>query len=154
MQYEESLLGVRRACSLHMLSRMKLIGLLVVALVGCYSQPPQPEYPQPEEVSGPPGGGMDGPTYAQYEADSQPANYGYPSQGYTDPGVAPDLHSRDHGRPGANECAFTDLHPAGKNAPRTEVGRGAEPHIVLDHSAAVDDRQALHDGVGVHHRTG
>jgi hypothetical protein len=88
MQYEDSLLGVRRACSLHMLSRMKLIGLLVVALVGCYSQPPPPEYPQPEEVSGPPGGGMDGPTYAQYEADSQPANYADPSQGYIDPGVA------------------------------------------------------------------
>jgi hypothetical protein len=69
---------------------MKLIGLLVVALVGCYSQPPEPEYPQPEQVYGPPGGGMDQPSYGQYEADSQPADSGYASQGYTDPGYAAD----------------------------------------------------------------
>jgi hypothetical protein len=73
-----------------MLSRMKMIGLLVVALVGCYSQPREPEYPQPEEVSGPPGGGMDQPSYAQYEADSQPSESSYAPQSYSDPGYAPD----------------------------------------------------------------
>src|SRR6478735_413572 len=98
MQYEDSFLRMQRARRVHMLSRMKTIGLVLVLLAGCYQQPPQPEYPQSEEVTGPPGGGMDQPTYAQYEQDSQVPDSSYPSQGYTDPGYAPD-QAQEAGEP-------------------------------------------------------
>lgn len=68
-----------------------VVGAALLLAAGCYEQTPQPQYPQPEEVSGPPGGAMDQPTYSQYEADSQPAQSAGYSQPYSsDPGYAPD----------------------------------------------------------------
>ena len=74
---------------------IRLVASAAIALGGCYvQQPAQPMYPEPAQVSGPPGGGMDQPSYAQYEQDSQPAQMPDYSQGYADPstqqGYAPD----------------------------------------------------------------
>lgn len=72
------------------MTTLRLVAGLAIALVGCYAQTPAPQYADPEQVQGPPGGGMDQPTYAQYEADSQQAEYAGPAQGYSDPSYAPD----------------------------------------------------------------
>ena len=72
------------------MTTLRLVAGLAIALVGCYAQTPTPQYADPEQVSGPPGGGMDQPTYAQYEADSQSPEYAAPAQTYNDPGYAQD----------------------------------------------------------------
>jgi uncharacterized membrane protein YgcG len=71
------------------MTTLRLVAGLAIALAGCYAQTPTPQYADPEQVSGPPGGGMDQPTYAQYEADSQSAEYSGPAPTYADPNGAP-----------------------------------------------------------------
>ena len=72
------------------MTTLRLVAGLAIALVGCYAQTPAPQYADPEQVSGPPGGGMDQPTYAQYEADSQPSESPAAAPTYNDPGYAQD----------------------------------------------------------------
>lgn len=72
------------------MTTLRLVAGLAIALGGCYAQTPTPQYANPEEVSGPPGGTMDQPTMAQYESDSQQAEYQGPAPTYNDPGGAPD----------------------------------------------------------------
>ncbi|MBV8760281.1 MAG: hypothetical protein JO257_23520 [Deltaproteobacteria bacterium] len=72
------------------MTTLRLVAASAIALAGCYTQTPVAQYPDQEVVSGPPGGGMDQPTYAQYEADSQPSESQAPAQAYGDPGYAPD----------------------------------------------------------------
>jgi hypothetical protein len=76
------------------MTMIRLVAGLAIVLAGCYEQTPQPQYPQPEPMSGPPGGGMDQPSYAQYESDSQPAESAAYSQPSADPGYAQDESSQ------------------------------------------------------------
>jgi hypothetical protein len=81
------------------MTRIRLVVGAAIALAGCYQSPPEPQYPQQQEVAGPPGGGMDQPTYAQYEADSQPSQLPTYSQPYGDPGAVSADPSEQAGEP-------------------------------------------------------
>ena len=69
------------------MTTLRLVAGLAIALAAARPANTDAAVPaDPEQVSGPPGGGMDQPTYAQYEADSQPSELSAPAQPYNDPG--------------------------------------------------------------------
>ncbi len=101
------------------MTTLRLVAACAIALAGCYTQTPVPQYPEQEEVSGPPGGGMDQPTYAQYESDSQPSESQAPPQAYGDPGYAPE-QSADAAAPVEPEPSADPQDPGYTMGPVTD----------------------------------
>jgi hypothetical protein len=118
---------------------IRVVAGLALALAGCIEQPPQPQYPQTQEVSGPPGGGMDQPTYAQYEADSQPSESAAYSQPYADDGdqTAEPEPSADPQDPGYDMGPVNDaeidstLQPYGEWIEDPDYGRVWRPYATV-----------------------
>jgi hypothetical protein len=124
------------------MTMIRLVAGLAIALAGCYEQTPQPQYPQAEEVAGPPGGGMDQPSEAQYEADSQPAESAAYSPSYADQTadseqVAEPEPSADPQDPGYDMGPVNDaeidstLQPYGEWVEDPDYGRVWRPYATV-----------------------